>query len=92
VRRAGLTALILVGWVPALSATDAEAPSTAPALLSVTAEIRPLVRSDDSRYALSAELRMTPEKRSADGRFMLKAVNAPEAGCEIDGLFANGFE
>lgn len=90
-RRAGLTALILVGWVPALSATDAEAPSTAPAL-SVTAEIRPLVRSDDSRYALSAELRMTPEKRSADGRFTLKTINAPEAGCEIDGLFANGFE
>ena len=30
--------------------------------------------------------------RDLDGRYTLKSVHAPEAGCELDGVFANGFE
>lgn len=91
-RRVGLAALGLLGWVSGSGAADVGGRVEPPAAFSLVGEIRPLVRSDDGRYALSAELRMTPADSSADGRFTLKAINAPEAGCEIDGVFANGFE
>jgi hypothetical protein len=91
-RRMGLAALGLLGWISGLDAADIGSRAEPPAALSLVGEIRPLVRSDDGRYAMSADLRMTPEDSSADGRFALKAINAPEAGCEIDGVFANGFE
>jgi len=46
------------------------------------------------RFTLDANARYAPEGISADGRFSLKAVNAPEGGCELAGgvLFADGFE
>ncbi len=91
-RRMALAALGLLGWVSGSGAADLGPRVEPSAAFLLVGEIRPLVRSDDGRYALSAELRITPEDTSADGRFTLKAVNAPEAGCEIDGLFANGFE
>ncbi len=91
-RRMALAALGLLGWASGLGAADIGSQAEPPAALSLVGEIRPLVRSDDGRYTLSAELRMMPEDSSVDGRFTLKAVNAPEAGCEIDGVFANGFE
>jgi hypothetical protein len=44
------------------------------------------------RYAVKAELQ--PLAVSTDGRFTLKAVNAPQGGCDPfpDPLFADGFE
>lgn len=60
---------------------------------AVRGEMRALGLSEDGRFALSAELRQTPTTESLDGRFALKAVNAPEAGCDAAAeLFANGFE
>ena len=57
----------------------------------VSAQIR---RSDDGRYARTANVRVVPAATSLDGRFALKAVNLPDVGCEpfADGIFANGFE
>lgn len=60
---------------------------------AVRAEIQTVGHSEDHRYALSAVLRQTPSTTSTDGRFALKAVNVPQAGCEPSlELFANGFE
>jgi hypothetical protein len=60
---------------------------------AVRGEVRALGYSDDHRFALSAELRQTPTTESADGRYALKTVNVPEAGCDpAVELFANGFE
>ena len=60
---------------------------------AVRGEVRALGVSDDRRFALSAELRQTPTTESADGRYALKTVNVPEAGCDPAAeLFANGFE
>ncbi|MBK9653990.1 MAG: hypothetical protein IPO66_00425 [Rhodanobacteraceae bacterium] len=60
---------------------------------AVRGEVHALGLSDDRRFALSAELRQTPNTESADGRYALKAVNVPEAGCDPAAeLFANGFE
>ena len=73
-------------------------PPTAPAAdtgqrFAVRGEVRALGVSDDRRFALSAELRQTPTTESADGRYALKTVNVPEAGCDPAAeLFANGFE
>ena len=60
----------------------------------VSAQIRPQARSDDGRFALTANVRVVPAATSLDGRFALKAVNLPDVGCEpfADGIFANGFE
>lgn len=60
----------------------------------VNAQIRPQARSDDGRFALTADVRVVPAAKSLDGRFALKAVNLPDVGCEpfADGIFANGFE
>ncbi len=42
----------------------------------------------------SASARVKPARSSLDGRFALKSISVPEAGCEPfpDGVFANGFE
>ncbi len=60
----------------------------------VSAQIRPQARSDDGRFALTANVRVVPAATSMDGRFALKAVYLPGVGCEpfADGIFANGFE
>jgi len=59
-----------------------------------SAQIRPQARSDDGRFALTANVRVVPAATSLDGRFALKAVNVPDVGCEpfADPIFANGFE
>ena len=60
---------------------------------AVRGQVQVVGQSEDHRFALRAELRQTPSTASADGRFVLKAANAPEAACDpsVD-LFANGFE
>jgi hypothetical protein len=61
---------------------------------ALEAELQPLAVSSDGRFALAASARYLPEQTSANGRFTLKAVNAPQVGCDPfpDPLFANGFE
>jgi len=56
--------------------------------------ITPRAVSDDGRFGLQAQVTATEGKRSADGRFALKAVNVPAGGCAPapDAMFANGFE
>jgi hypothetical protein len=68
--------------------------SDASSRYAVEAELRPLAVSACGRFAIEATARYTPQAKSADGRFVLKAVNVPEGGCEAfpDPLFSNGFE
>ena len=84
-----LSALLAIS----LAANMPAAAEDGPTRFQVRGEILPLARSDEGRYALGAEVRMTPERSSNDGRFVLKAVNVPDAGCDpLLDLFANGFE
>jgi hypothetical protein len=89
---AAIAALLLGAAIasPAL-ATEQPAP---PARFAVQAELRPMAVSSCGRFAIEATARYTPQAKSADGRFVLKAVNVPEGGCEAfpDPLFSNGFE
>lgn len=90
-------ALLLVGgaapWPQAWcrDAADAAAPSTR---FAVQATLVPLQRSDDGRYALSAQTRFVPGVGASGSRFTLRSADAPDATCEpfADTLFANGFE
>ncbi len=91
----GRAARMQLGALLALSMTV-----TAPAIaddgsprFQVHGEIQPQSRSDDGRFALGSELKVVPEQASVDDRFVLRAVNVPEAGCDpLLELFANGFE
>lgn len=81
-----LLALSMAATAPAMA--DVESPR-----FQVYGEIQPQSHSDDGRYALGADLKMVPEQASADGRFAIKAVNVPAAGCDpLLDLFTNGFE
>lgn len=86
----GLNALLVVSSTLAMPAAKAD---DAAARFKVSGEIRPQARSDDGRFALDGDLKTTLEQSSNDGRFVVKAVNVPEAGCDpLLDLFANGFE
>ncbi|HWS25307.1 MAG TPA: hypothetical protein VN259_01910 [Xanthomonadales bacterium] len=87
--RMQLAALLALSLpVTASAMADVESPR-----FQVHGEIQPQSRSDDGRFALGAELKVVPEQASVDGRFVIKAINAPEAGCDPQlELFANGFE
>lgn len=68
-------------------------PSSRFALSGVISEVPATAkRSPDGRFALSAQLRMSAERSSADGRFALKSTQS--AGCDpsTDLIFANGFQ
>jgi hypothetical protein len=56
------------------------------------AAIAPALAADESaRFQVRGEIRPQPLKE--DGRFVLKAINVPEAGCDpLLELFADGFE
>ena len=85
-QRSALLALSMAATAPAMA--DIES-----ARFQVQGEIQPQSRSDDGRFALGAELKVVPEQASVDDRFVLKAINVPEAGCDpLLELFANGFE
>lgn len=60
----------------------------------IQAQARQVAVSDDRRFALSATVRHDGQMTSLDGRYVLQAVNVPDAVClaEGDGIFANGFE
>lgn len=84
---AGLIALSAAAAPPAAAGTQGDG------RFAVRGEIHAVGHSEDRRYGFSADLRQTPSTVSADGRYVLKAVNVPEAACDpsVD-LFANGFE
>ena len=70
-------------------------PGTGAGRFRISADIGSQTRSDDGRFSLTATARVRPAVTSRDGRFELKAVNVPDAGCApfpADSLFANGFE
>jgi hypothetical protein len=79
--------------VLALAAAPVAAHASDGGRFAVRGDIHAVGHSEDRRYALSAELRQTPSTTSADGRFVLKSVNVPAAGCDPSlELFADGFE
>lgn len=83
--------LLIAGLAaPALTASAGEAARR----FRVDADLRPLGQSADGRFALDATARFTPAATSMNGRYTLKAVKAPTAGCDpfLDPMFADGFE
>lgn len=94
--RLALALLVLGGVAPSPDATGREIGDEAAASprFALQATLVPLQRSDDGRYALSAQARVAPGARDGDARFTLRPVGAPGATCEpfVDSLFANGFE
>lgn len=87
-----LAAILLIAGLtaPGLAASAGDAPPR----FRVDADLRPLGKSTDERFALDATVRYAPAATSTNGRYTLKAVNAPTAGCDPfpDPLFADGFE
>lgn len=86
--------LVFAGWMFAAMAPGlvlAAAPIAADARYRVSAELKPVTRSAEGRYALSAEVRVVPQQASADGRYVLKSTNASCDPLDFS-LFANGFE
>lgn len=86
-------AALLLGASVAMPALATEQPPP-PARFVVQAELRPVAVSSCGRFAIDAAARYTPQAKSTDGRYALKAVNVPAGGCEPfpDPLFSNGFE
>lgn len=86
--------LALAALLPLFAAASAPTSNPGVERFRVSAQIRPQARSDDGRFALTANVRVVPAATSMDGRFALKAVYLPGVGCEpfADGIFANGFE
>lgn len=82
-----VTSLTTLLAMPALAAETVQR-------YTVEAEVRPMVVSVDGRFGLDATARYAPEAKSSDGRFVLKAVNVPEGGCNAasDLIFADDFE
>lgn len=82
--------LTLALSLPATAPATAEGPTDR---FAVRAEIRPQSRSPEGRFAIAADVRVTAEVKSTNGRYTLKATNVPAAGCDaLVDLYANGFE
>ncbi len=90
-----MRALMHAGWILAAIGPGlalAGAPIEVDSRYRVSAELKPVARSDNGRYALSAEVRVVPQQTSADGRYALKSASGMTCGVGPDALFANGFE
>ena len=74
----------------ALFATTPVAAEPAPRF-ALRGELQPSATSDDGRFSLRAEARLTPEAKSVDGRFALKSTNASCDPLDVN-LFKDGFE
>ena len=86
--RLGLSMLL-----PGLAAAAEPVAPTEAGRFRASAEIAPLERSADNRFALEASVRATPDTASRDGRFVLKALQGVAAECGPPSLvFENGFE
>lgn len=86
-------AVVLASLLATAAAAGAER-NTGGDRFRIEGAITPRAVSDDGRFGLQAQFTATEGKRSADGRFALKAVNVPAGGCAPapDAMFANGFE
>ena len=86
--------LAVAALLPMFAAASEPATGPSPGRFQVSAQIRPQARSDDGRFALTANVRVVPAAISLDGRFALKTVNVPDVGCDpfAADIFANGFE
>lgn len=80
------------GSLAAATESPSEPIAGADSRFRIQGEIRPQTLSSDGRYSLGAAVRYTPEGRSADGRFGMKALNGASCDPFADALFANGFE
>ena len=89
--RALLFGLVLLPGLAA--AAEPRAPAEA-GRFRASAEISPIERSADNRFALEASVRATPATASRDGRFVLKALEAPAEVCgqPQNYLFSDSFE
>lgn len=88
--RAGALWLVIVALaLPQHAAMAEQAGHDAPRY-RVEAQLRP----NESRYALSAELRSTSPPEHSAARFTLKQLKTPDAVCEElgDAIFADQFE
>lgn len=75
--------LLLLALGPAVAADSPR--------FKVRGELQPSATSDDGRFRLRAEARVTPEAKSVDGRFALKSTNASCDPLDFS-LFKDGFE
>ncbi len=62
-----------------------------PARFAVRGELQSSATSNDGRFSLRAQARVTPEAKSGDGRFALKSTNASCDPLDFN-LFKDGFE
>ena len=62
-----------------------------PSRFALRGELQPSTTSNDGRFSLRAEARVTPEAKSVDGRFALKSTNASCDPLDFN-LFKDGFE
>ncbi|MBI2397774.1 MAG: hypothetical protein HYV17_08245 [Xanthomonadales bacterium] len=62
-----------------------------PARFTLRGELQSSTSSDDGRFRLRAQARVTPEAKSSDGRFALKSTNASCDPLDVN-LFKDGFE
>lgn len=90
--RAAASAAIALALASA-GATRADAPAT-PGRFAVEGAIHAEGRSADGRFSGGGEARFVPQAAAADGRFALKATQAPAGACApaSDPIFRNGFE
>jgi hypothetical protein len=91
--------LVLAALLPMSATASGGASEPAPGIVAgerfrVDAEIRARADSEDDRFVLTAAASVVPDAPSHEGRFRLKAVNVPSAGCEPFSIrvFADGFE
>ncbi len=93
-RRGRCCVAVLAFLMPVWAAAAGPASVAAPDRFGLVSVIRPVARSDDARFGLTAQVRAVPAATSLDQRFTLKAVNVPAVGCDplAGDIFANGFE
>ncbi|MBK6725694.1 MAG: hypothetical protein IPG63_00295 [Xanthomonadales bacterium] len=85
--RSHILRLLAVASLLPLGAVEA----AASARFELRGELQLSATSDDGRFSLRAEARVTPEAKSADGRFALKSTNASCDPLDLN-LFKDGFE
>ncbi|MBK6725687.1 MAG: hypothetical protein IPG63_00260 [Xanthomonadales bacterium] len=81
------TRILVLGLL--LSGADLAAAE--PTRFQLRGELQPSATSNDGRFSLRAQARVTPEAKSGDGRFALKSTNASCDPLDFN-LFKDGFE
>lgn len=78
-------------WLLSTASGLAAAAEAEPVRFQLRGELQSTATSDDGRFRLRAEVRVTPAAKSADGRFALKASTASCDPLDFT-LFKDGFE